>query len=113
MSRVTRLRRCSFASSGGSKDSQTSASIRVRALPELGEQLAAAQAEEVGHRAGLAVREQDRVHALLQARAVAHQVQPPTGPLPLGAHARVGQPDRRHQIAARERATLRALVLTT
>ena len=46
--------------------------------------------------------EQDRVHALLQARAVADEVQPPARPLALGAHARVGQPDRRHQIAAGE-----------
>jgi hypothetical protein len=43
-----------------------------RALPrlrqtKLGEQLAAADAEEVGDRARLPVGEQDRVHALLQA----------------------------------------------
>jgi hypothetical protein len=43
-----------------------------RALPQVrqvesGEQLAAAHAEQVGDRAGLAVREQHRVHALLQA----------------------------------------------
>jgi hypothetical protein len=42
------------------------------------------------------------VHALLQARAVAHQVQPPAGTLALGADARVGQPDRGHQVAAGE-----------
>src|SRR5436305_11880686 len=75
-----------------------------RALPRLresepGEQLAAAYAEQIGDRAGLAVREQDRVHALLQAGAVAHQVQTPTGTLALSAHQRVGQPDRRHQLA--------------
>jgi hypothetical protein len=46
------------------------------------------------------VAEQDRVHALLQAGAVAHQVQAPARTLALGAHLRVGQPDRRHQIAA-------------
>jgi hypothetical protein len=48
------------------------------------------------------VREQHRVHALLQARAVAHQVQLPTGTFALGAHAWVGQPDRRDQVAAGE-----------
>ena len=40
--------------------------------------------------------------ALLQAGAVAHQVQPPAGTLALGAYARVGQPDRRHQVTADE-----------
>jgi hypothetical protein len=33
---------------------------------------------------------------------VSHQVQPPAGPLALGTHEWVGQPDRRHQVAARE-----------
>jgi hypothetical protein len=42
------------------------------------------------------------VHALLQAGAVTDEVQPPARPFALGAHLRVGQPDRRHQIAARE-----------
>src|ERR671918_2986338 len=49
-----------------------------RALPGLrqsepGEQLAAADAEQIRDGAGLAVREQYRVHALLQARAMSHQ----------------------------------------
>jgi hypothetical protein len=70
--------------------------------PEAREQLTAARAEQIGDRAGLAVREQDGVHPLLQARAVTHQVQPPARPLALGAHAGIGQPDRRHQIAPRE-----------
>jgi hypothetical protein len=48
------------------------------------------------------VREQDGVHALLQARAVADEMQPPAGPFALGAHLRVGQPDRRHQVASGE-----------
>jgi hypothetical protein len=66
-----------------------------RGLPRLGkaepgEQLPAANAEQIGDGAGLAVREQDRMHALLQAGAVAHQVQTPARTLPLGAHARVG-----------------------
>jgi hypothetical protein len=78
-----------------------------RALPRLrqgepGEQLTTADTKQVGDRAGLAVREQDGMHALLQARTVADQVQPPARPLPLGAHEWIGQPDRRHQIAARE-----------
>jgi hypothetical protein len=42
------------------------------------------------------------VHALLEAGAVADEVQPPACALAFGAHARVGQPDRRHQIAVRE-----------
>src|ERR687891_826229 len=59
-----------------------------RALPRLGqlepgEQLAAADAEQVGDGAGLAVGEQDRVHTLLEAGAVAHQMQAPTGTLAL------------------------------
>jgi hypothetical protein len=45
---------------------------------EPGEQLAPADAEQVGDRAGLAVRKQDRVHALLQARTVTDHVQTPT-----------------------------------
>jgi hypothetical protein len=64
--------------------------------------LAAAHAEEVGDRARLAVREQDGVHALLQARAVSDEMEPPPLPLALGAYLRVGQPDRRHQVAAGE-----------
>jgi hypothetical protein len=70
--------------------------------PEPDEQLATAHAEEIGHRAGLAVGEQDCVHTLLQARAVTHQVQPPTRALALSAYEWVRQPDRRHQVAARE-----------
>jgi hypothetical protein len=42
------------------------------------------------------------VHALLQAGAVADEVQPPAGTLTLGADSWVGQPDRRHEIAPRE-----------
>src|SRR4029453_15064595 len=70
-----------------------------RALPRLratapNEQLAAADTEEVGDGAGLAVGEQDRVHALLQAGAVTHEVQAPARPPPRAAHERVGQPAR-------------------
>ena len=46
--------------------------------------------------------EQDGVHTLLQAGAVTHQVEAPTGALALRADEWVGQPDRRHQVAARE-----------
>jgi hypothetical protein len=65
-----------------------------RPLPRLGqaepgEERAPAQAEQVGDGAGLAVREQHRVHALLQAGAVTHEVQPPARTLALGAHERV------------------------
>ena len=72
-----------------------------RALPRLrqtesGEELAAADAKEVGDRAGLAVGEQHRVHALLQARAVADEMQPPARAFALGTHMRIGEPDRRH-----------------
>src|SRR6266508_6048172 len=62
--------------------------------PERCEQLTAAQAEQIGDRAGLAVREQDRVHTLLQARPVADEMQPPACPLALGTYARVREPDR-------------------
>ena len=48
------------------------------------------------------MREQDGVHALLQARAVTDQVQPPARAFAFSAHLRVGQPDRRHQVAAGE-----------
>ena len=78
-----------------------------RSLPRLreaepSEQLTAADTKQIGNGAGLAVRQQDSMHALLQARAVAHQVQTPTRTLALSAHERVGQPDRRHQIATSE-----------
>jgi hypothetical protein len=78
-----------------------------RCLPRLGkvesgEQPAAAHAEQIGDRAGLAVGEQHGVHALLQARAVADEVQPPARPLPLRTDERIREPDRRHQIAAGE-----------
>jgi hypothetical protein len=59
-------------------------------------------AEEVGDGAGPAVREQHGVHALLQAGAVADEVEAPARPLALGALGRVRQPDRRHRIAAAE-----------
>jgi hypothetical protein len=42
------------------------------------------------------------VYALLQARAVTDKMQPPARPLALGTHARVGQPDRGHQVPTRQ-----------
>jgi hypothetical protein len=85
---------------------QAPARLQV-ARPGLGqqqacEQLAAADAEQVGDGARFAVCEQDRVHALLQARAVVDEMETPARPLPLCAHVRVGQPDRRHQLTTRQ-----------
>jgi hypothetical protein len=48
------------------------------------------------------VREQRRVDTLLESAAVADEMEPETGSLPLGPHRRVGQPDRRHQLATAE-----------
>jgi hypothetical protein len=78
-----------------------------RALPRIrqsqpGKQLAATHAEQIGDGAGLAVCEQARVHALLQARAVADEMQSPAGAFALATHGGVGQPDRRHEIAPGE-----------
>ena len=72
---------------------------RLRDLQPI-EQLAPSDAEQVGHRARLAERQQRRVYPVLQRGAVAHQVQPEARTLALGAHRRVWQPDRRHQLAA-------------
>jgi hypothetical protein len=66
------------------------------------EQLAAGDAEQVGHRARVPERDQRRVDAVLEHRAVLDQVQPEARLLALGTHARVGQPDRRHQVTVRE-----------
>src|ERR687891_1943075 len=67
-----------------------------RALPGLGqiepgEQLAAVDAEEVGDGAGLAVGEQDGVHTLFEAGAVADEMQSPAGTLPPGAPGAAGK----------------------
>ena len=77
------------------------------ALPGLGQGespqvLASPRSEQVAHRTGMAEGQQGGVDAGLQARALAHQVQAKAGPLALGAHERVGQPDRRHEIATSE-----------
>jgi hypothetical protein len=80
---------------------------RDRTPPRLGqrqprEQFATADTEQVGDGTGLAVREQHGVDTLLQAGAVAHEVETSARPFPLGAHRWVGQPNRRHEIAAAE-----------
>jgi hypothetical protein len=67
---------------------------------QAGQQPPAGGAEQVRHRAGMAEGQQGGVDPVRQRGAVTHQVQPPAGPLPLGAHRRVRQPDRRYQIAA-------------
>src|SRR5882672_12277850 len=46
------------------------------------------------------MREQDGVHALLEAGAVTNEMKSEPRSLAFGADSRVGQPDRRHQIAA-------------
>jgi hypothetical protein len=64
--------------------------------------LAAADTEQIGDWTRFAVREQDGVHALLQARAVTDEVQAPARALPLGAYQGIWQPDRRHQLTTGE-----------
>jgi hypothetical protein len=66
------------------------------------QQRAAGGAEEIGDGAGLSVREQHGVHALLESGAVADEMEPEASALPLRAHRWVGQPDRRDELAARE-----------
>jgi hypothetical protein len=78
-----------------------------RRCPRLGpaeplEQPSPASAEQVAGRVGDAMLEEDRMDAVLQRAAVLDQVQPEAGPLPLGAHRRVGQPDLRDQVEAGE-----------
>jgi hypothetical protein len=66
------------------------------------EQLTAGVAEQVRDRARVPERDQRRVDAVLQRRAMPHQMQPEARQLALAPDARVGQPDRRHQIALRQ-----------
>src|SRR5829696_7386241 len=49
---------------------------------------------------------------VLEHRAVLDQVQPEAGLLALAAHRRVGQPERRHQVALREHRQTRASILS-
>jgi hypothetical protein len=65
-------------------------------------QLAAGDAEQVGDRAGMPEGDHRRMDAALQAGLVLDQVQPEARLLALAPHSRIGQPDRRHQIAMRE-----------
>ena len=67
------------------------------------EQTAAFGPEEIGHRAGAAEVDQRRVDAVLERRLVLDKVEPEASELALFANARVGEPDRRHQVAMRER----------
>jgi hypothetical protein len=66
---------------------------------ELGQQSAAAGAEQITHRALMPERQQRGMYPVLQARAVLDQMQPKTRQLSLTAELFVGQPDRRHEIA--------------
>src|SRR5207302_451585 len=66
------------------------------------EQLPAAQAEEIRERTGDAVREQRRLDTVLERRPMPDEMEAEAGPLPLTAHGRVGQPDRRHQLPPAE-----------
>ena len=74
------------------------------APPRLGElqtieQLAAAHAEEVGHRTGMAEGHEAGVDPVLERRAVLHEVQAEAGPLSIGAHRGTRQPDGRDEVA--------------
>ena len=53
---------------------------------EASEELLSAHAEEVGDRTRESMRNQGGVDAVLEGRAVTHQVEAETGPLALGAH---------------------------
>ena len=66
------------------------------------QQPAALDPEQVGDRAGLAEIDQRRMDPALQRGLVLDQVQAEAGELTLLADARVGQPDRRHQVAVTE-----------
>jgi hypothetical protein len=66
------------------------------------EERATRGAEQVAHRAGLAMGEQDGMHALLEGGAVADEMQSEAGPLPLTAHLRVGQPHLRDELEPAE-----------
>jgi hypothetical protein len=66
------------------------------------EQIAAGEAEQIRHRARVPERDQRRVDAVLKGGAMPDQVQPEARQLTLTPNARIGQPDRRHQIALGE-----------
>jgi hypothetical protein len=77
------------------------------AAPGLGDveplqQPAALDPEQVGDRKGPTEVDHGRADPVLERRLVLDQVHPKAGQLALLAHPRIGQPDRRHQIALRE-----------
>ena len=74
---------------------------RVRDLQAV-EPLAVGQTEQIRHRARMPEGDQRRVDTVLQRRAMPDQVQTKTRERALATDARVGQPDRRHQIAPRQ-----------
>jgi hypothetical protein len=67
------------------------------------EQLATGVTEQMRHRARMPERDQRRVDAVLQRRAMTNQMQPQTSQLALAPNARIRQPDLRHQVARRQR----------
>ena len=66
------------------------------------EQLAAADAEEVRDRTGVAEGHEAGVDPVLESRAVLDEMEAEAGPYTISAHGRVGQPDRRHEVAPGE-----------
>jgi hypothetical protein len=66
------------------------------------QQLTAGDAEQVSHRAWVTKRDERRVDAVLEHRAMLDQVQPEARQLALAPDRRVGQPDLGHQITLRE-----------
>ena len=66
------------------------------------EQLASLRPEEVAHRDRVTERDQGGVDAVLERRPVAHEVEPEPRALALCPDGRVGQPDRRHEVATPE-----------
>jgi hypothetical protein len=59
----------------------------------------ALDSEQIGDRAGLCEVDQGRVDPVLKRRLVLDQMEAKAGQLALGPDPRVGQPDRRHQVA--------------
>jgi hypothetical protein len=66
------------------------------------EQLAAGEPEQIADRARMTERHQRRVDPVLQRRAVTHQMEPVARQLTLAPDRRLGQPNRRHEIAPRQ-----------
>ena len=67
-----------------------------------GEHLTTLKPEESRHRAGLSEGHQGGMDPVLQHHPVADQVETEPGPFPLAPDGRIGEPDRRHQVAPRE-----------